>query len=93
MTPGDTAMAPFAQADLPSDVSLLPINYQWKYSPKSVISFEVLWQALTSQEHRLGQIGKISLTVPTQKQVEDIPGHTSLRRGRLRAILKVCLKV
>lgn len=90
MTAGDTAVPVVEQAELPTDVTMLSSGYQWKYSHRQVLSFDVLWQSQSSQEHRLGQVGAISLKMPGPRQVKDVPGYTSLRRGRLRAILRVC---
>lgn len=82
-------MTVFEQAELPTDVHLLSTGHQWKYSHRQVLSFDVLWQSQSSQEHRLGQVGAISLKMPGPHGIKDVPGYTSLRRGRLRAILRV----
>lgn len=74
------------QLDLPEDVLDLVGRCRWTYRSTKHVSFDILWQTHNSQEHRLGQIGSLSLVKP---ELEPATMPSSLTQGRLRGLIKV----
>lgn len=88
MDPGDAHVV-VKLPELPTEVDFLISHYQFNQTPKHGIGFEILWQAQNSQEHRLGQVGMLSLVSSNTKGIQGVTTPRDLRRGRLRAILRV----
>lgn len=90
MAPGD-ALVVVKLPELPTEVDYLISHYHFSQAPKPGIGFDILWQAQNSQEHRLGQVGMLSLVFSSTKEVAQTTGSRDMRRGRLRGLLRVSI--